>query len=346
MRRLFLLAFAPFVLSVLAVLPACGGEAPPPQAPRQPDPPLDNPPVAAADNKAPPALSSGDVQRGTKLLSANDLAGAKAAFEEALRKNAKDAEAMYYLGLVAEKSQDKAGAEKGYRDALRARPDLDAAATNLGALLVEAQRFDEAILVLRAAASRQKDSPELHLNLGVALASKGDREGATKAFDQALKLAPKDPVYLVNYAQWLGQWKDVDGALSRLKAAQALAEKDVGLLAAVGFEMKEIHAFPDCIAVFDKVIAMKDAAETRTYRALCKSGAGDRPGAVADLTAAVKKDAKYGPAHFALGNQHAQAGRFKEALEAYETYLKVEPNGPLAKQAEERAKLAKSKIKK
>ena len=241
---------------------------------------------------------------------------------------------------------DKAGAERGYREALKMKPDLDAAATNLGALLVEAGKVDDAITVLKGAIARRPDAGELRLNLAVALAQKGDQAAATKEFDEAVKLQGKDPIYLVTYAQWLGQWKQTDAAVAKLKAASALAGQDVGVLASIGFEMKNVGAFADCVTVLDKAVGLKDAAELRTYRALCKLGNKDKAGSLADLEAAVKKEPSYGPAHFYLGGRYADAGKWAEVIQEYEAYLKIEPKGPLAKQAEERIKLAKTKLKK
>lgn len=340
------------LLLVAAALAGCGPSTPPPNAgDKDKPPPLDTPPPATASASGsatpPPApTASGDKGKGMKALEAGDLAGAKTAFEAAQKANPKDAEVVYYLGLVAEKSGDKAGAERGYREALKMKPDLDAAATNLGALLVEAGKVDDAITVLKGAIARRPDAGELRLNLAVALAQKGDQAAATKEFDEAVKLQGKDPIYLVTYAQWLGQWKQTDAAVAKLKAASALAGQDVGVLASIGFEMKNVGAFADCVTVLDKAVGLKDAAELRTYRALCKLGNKDKAGSLADLEAAVKKEPSYGPAHFYLGGRYADAGKWAEVIQEYEAYLKIEPKGPLAKQAEERIKRAKTKLKK
>jgi Tfp pilus assembly protein PilF len=102
-------------------------------------------------------------------------------------------------------------------------------------------------------------------------------------------------------------------------------------------------AFGDCVPTLDKAIGIKDAAELRTYRALCKLGAKDESGATADLQSAVTKDINYAPAHFYLGNAMARQQKWDDAIKEYEAYLKIEPTGPLAKQANDRMDLAKKK---
>lgn len=333
----------------LLLLASCGGSSPPATGPK-PAPVAPASPVASAapadakaeakDVAAPP--SSEEVGRGMKALDAGDAATAKTAFENAIKKNAKDADAFFYLGVALEKLGDKPGAEKRYKEALALKPDLDAASVNLAAFYIEAGRFDESLMVTRQALQKQPKNSALHANLAVALASKNDQGAATRAFEEAVKLAPNDPMTQVTYAQWLGTWKKPDEAAAQLRAARPLA-KEVGVLAAIGHEMRLVGAFADCVPTFDKAIEMKDAAELRTERALCKVGAKDDAGALEDLQTAVKKEPSYAAAHFYLGNRLAGAGKFAEAAKEYDAYLKIAPKGDLAKQAQDRAKLARSK---
>jgi Tfp pilus assembly protein PilF len=287
---------------------------------------------------------SEEVTRGARAFELGNLSEAKAAFAAALAKNPKNAEALYYDGLVAEREGDKAHAEKSYLAALSQKPSLESAAVNLGALYIDIGRFDESVKVSQAAVRQTKDSAPLHSNLAVALASLGGREEESgKAFDAAARLAPKDAMVALTHGQWLGKWKQVEAARARLRTASELAGDDVGLLASAGFELKNVGAFADCIRTLDRAIAKKDAAELRTYRALCRLGEKDKPGALTDLSAAVAKEPNYPPAHFYLGGRLAEAGKRAEAAKAYETYLKLEPKGPLATAAAERVKILKKK---
>jgi Tfp pilus assembly protein PilF len=280
-----------------------------------------------------------------KALDSGDSAGAKTAFEAALKKNPKDADANFYLGVTLEKTGDKAGAEKRYKEALAARPDLDSAAVNLGALYIDGGRADEALLVTRQALQKQPKNPALHTNLALGLAAKNDAAGASRAFEEAVKLAPNDPMIKVTYAQFLGAGKHLEEAAAMLRAARPLA-KELGVLAAIGHELRLVGAFSDCVPTFDKAIEAKDAAELRTERALCKVGAKDDAGALEDLQTAVKKEPNYAPAHFYLANRLAQGGKFADAVKEYDAYIRLAPKGDLAKQAQERAKLAREKAKK
>lgn len=329
-----------------AFLVACGGPEPVAEPPKTPPtlPPsmkLGGPAVDPAPASSGP---SADVVRGKAAVEQGNEPAARAAFEAALVKNANDPDAHAYLGALVEKT-DRPAAEKHYRAALAAVPGHEIAALNLSALLLDAGKTDEAVEVCKSAAEKHPQSAALKQNLGVALGAKGDEAGATAALAEAVKLSPKDPLGHLTYGQWLGKWKKADAAKEQFLQAEKLANGDVGVLASVGFELKNVGAFADCVRILDLTLAKKEAAELRTYRALCKLGAQDKAGAQADLEAAVAKEPKYGPAYFYLGGRYADAGKWKEVVTAYETYLKLEPDGPLRKAAEDRIKLAKEKEK-
>lgn len=291
----------------------------------------------------PKTVTGTDLARGVAALQAGDLTTAKTNLEAAIKKNPKDAEALYYLGVVLEKSNDKAGAEKSYKAALEAKPDLDEAAANLAAIYIDTSKFDDAIKLTKSALAKHPDDHALRTNLAIAYAGKGDEKTARKAFDDAVKIAPNDATLLFTYAHWLVTWKDNAAAIEKLRSARAAAGDQAALIAAVGHEMRMMGAFGDCVPTYDKAIGIKSAAEFLVERALCKIGAKDDAGATADLESAVSKEPNYSLAHFYLGNGKARQQKWDDAIKEYEAYLRMDPSGPMAKQATERLKLAQSK---
>lgn len=331
----------------------CGGGGAAGKPTDTPDPSLGpaTPPAAgtgpaAGGTDGPAATStSDDVTKGTAAVKAGDWNGARASFETAIKKNPKQADAHYYLGLVMDKTGDRAAAEKSYKTALELQPDLQEAAENLTAIYIETQKFDEAVVLAKKALTRNAKNAEMQLNLAIALSGKGDVDGATKAFDGAVKLAPNDPRFYLAYAQHLGAAKKNDEAIGKLKEALRVAGDDPVMLGTIGGELRTARDVPDCIAAFDKAISLKDNADFRTNRAMCKLGAKDKAGAVTDLQAATTKEPGFAPAHYWLGSILHDDGKFAEAIAEYDAYLKAAPKGPMAKKAEEKSKLAKDKKK-
>src|SRR5262249_62103163 len=95
-----------------------------------PAPPTTGEPVAAPTN-------SDDVRKGIAAMKSGDYNTARSAFEPAIAKNPKQADAHFYLAQMMEKTGDKAAAEAGYKRALEAQPDFADAAVNLMALYID-----------------------------------------------------------------------------------------------------------------------------------------------------------------------------------------------------------------
>ncbi|HEY8089743.1 MAG TPA: tetratricopeptide repeat protein [Polyangiaceae bacterium] len=327
------------------ILLGCGGSAPP--AETGGTPPVATTPPPAETSALPPGpepAPSAELMAGIKAFDAGSFADARRSFEAASKKDPKNYEALFDLGQTCEKLGDKPAAEAAYKGALDVRADLDTAATALSSMYIEANRLDEAVAVAKAGLGKRPGSVGLHENLGVALAMHGDQDGATQELQAAVKAQPNEPMYHLTLAHWLSTWR-VPGAKAHLDAARDLVKDDYGLLVEVGFEYRMAGEFDSCVKLLDRTVGMKDGGEVRTDRALCKLGLKDEKGAFEDLQAAVTKEPSYATAHYYLAGRLAAAKRYKEAADEYASYLKLAPNGSLAKAATERLKLAQDAAK-
>jgi tetratricopeptide (TPR) repeat protein len=326
-----------FVLVALAS--SCGGSAPPPQTPASKNAEADTlPPASDAEGvtaSAPPP----EFLAGIKAFDGGKYADARGSFEAAVKKNPKNYEALYNLGMTCEKLDDKAGAEQAYKASLAAKPDFETAAAALSALYLDVGRSEDAVAVARAGLSKHPGSGSLHENLAVALAVRGDQTEALKEFEQAIQTTPNEPMVHLTLAHWLNAWHE-KGAAPHLEAARSLAKDDYPMLASIGHEYRMAGDFTECVRTFDRAVATKDGGEVRTERALCRLGLKDETGTLDDLQAAVAKEPSYAPAHYYLAGRLALAKKFKEAAAEYSKYLSLAPDGSLAKPASERLKAA------
>jgi Tfp pilus assembly protein PilF len=335
------------VATVLTAI-ACGGQSTPKPAASAP------PPATSASSEEPAPTGkkiegaaaqtgSDDVKNGIAALKAGDTNGAKASFQVAIQKNPKQADAYHYLGLVNEQTGQKADAEKNYRKALELSPDLEESAINLAAILIEAGKYDEAAALMKKGIAKDPKSAALQINLAMALSGKNDVDGANKAFEEAIRLDPNSGIDLVTYASHLARNGKRDDAVARLKQAEKISASDAGVLASVALEYKAMKDFKSCVAVLDKAVHVKDVAELRVYRGTCKLGLKDLPGATTEFKDAVAKEPNNALAHYSLGNALADGGKLTEAVTEWETYLKLQPDGPQAKAAEKKIGIAKAK---
>jgi Flp pilus assembly protein TadD len=338
------------IASLALACGACGGEG----AQKPPEtPPATKSSAASSDeaasssprkNEGPAAAStSDDVKRGIAAYKGGDLNGARAAFEVAIHKNPKQADAYHYLGLVQDQTGQKAEAEKSYRKALELQPDLEESATNLSAILVEGGKLDEAAALMKKSVAKNPKNAALRVNLGMALSGKNDVDGANKEFEEAIRLEPNNGIHLVTYAGHLARSNRKDDAIAKLKQAEKVAANDAAVLSSVAIEYKGLRDFKTCLAVLDRAIALKDLAELRIYRGSCKLGLHDLPGALTEFKDAVAKEPNNSLAHYSLGNALADSGKLADAIAEWETYLKLAPDGPHARAAEKKIGIAKAK---
>jgi tetratricopeptide (TPR) repeat protein len=317
---------APALLA-FAMLVACGGTRSGSTAP------------VVAPGPAPEPVHAPEFSAGLAAFDQGDYAGARTKFEAASKSNPNDADALWNLGQTCEKLGDVPGAAAAYKAEIAVKPDADRAAAELATLYVGQGNTDEALVIATAALARNPGSAVLHAAMGLALATRGDQDGAIKQLEQAVQIAPADPMLHYTLAVWLNKWH-VRGAAPHLDAALPLVKNDFPMVVSIGHEYRLAGEFGSCVQTFDAAIKTRDGGEVRTERALCKLGLKDEAGALADLKSAVATESGYPQAHFFLAGRLASTKHFKEAALEYAAYLQLAPNGSLADQANERLKAA------
>jgi len=235
---------------------------------------------------------------------------------------------------------DSAGAMTQYKKALELDPKLVEAAVNLSGDQYDKKDAAGALATAEQGLKANPKSPELLLNRALSLEALGKKDEAMAAYGAAVKAKPDDPQLHITYAEYLAGAGKRDDALSELRAAQNV--EDPTLLAALGVRFGRLKAFPDCIAALDKAIKLKDSADLHTRRGVCRHDFGDDAGAQADYDTAIKLDANFAPAYYYLG-RHLEKKDKKKALEALDKAQKLDPSGPIGKQAKEAADDLKKK---
>jgi Flp pilus assembly protein TadD len=325
--------------SVWLALAACGNTLPP-TTPDNPPPLDDASPTKKPKQDAVVAPSNELVKQGMDAIQKQDFAAAKQVLTDAVSKDPKDPQAAFYLGVAMEGLGDSAGAMAQYKKALELDPKLVEAAVNLSGDQYDKKDAAGALATAEQGLKANPKSPELLLNRALSLEALGKKDEAMAAYGAAVKAKPDDPQLHITYAEYLAGAGKRDDALSELRAAQNV--EDPTLLAALGVRFGRLKAFPDCIAVLDKAIKLKDSADLHTRRGVCRHDFGDDAGAQADYDAAIKLDANFAPAYYYLG-RHLEKKDKKRALEALDRAQKLDPSGPIGKQAKEAADDLKKK---
>ncbi|HQL78767.1 MAG TPA: tetratricopeptide repeat protein [Verrucomicrobiota bacterium] len=246
-------------------------------------------------------------------------------FEAAIGLRPDDAETHGDLGIALGRKGRTDDAIRHYREAIRLKSGNAAAHYNLGNALYEKGQTDEAIRQFQEAVRLKPDDAQAHCNLGIALVRKGRTDEAIRQYQDAIRLDPD----LFQPHLGLGL---ILPQLGRLKDAAFHLEE---FLRTCPREHLEAPNSPVREPVLD---ALNDLA----WLLATSQTAEDRDGARA-VRFAERACALTSRQNSALVNTlaaaYAEAGRFKEAIEAAQQARTLAQAAGQAKVAEESRQL-------
>ncbi|MCA9210962.1 MAG: tetratricopeptide repeat protein, partial [Planctomycetales bacterium] len=224
------------------------------------------------------------LNHGWQLQQQRRLAEAEQVYRQVLAAAPRSADAWCYLGMALHDQRRFGEAEQAYRQALSLKPQFPIAYNNLGNTLSAAGRFDEAEAACRTAIEQQPTYARAFSNLGAVLLKQRRADEAVEQIRQAVELNPNDP-------------------LSRKNLGAALVESN-----------RPTEALPwleQAAAALGTAEAHKDWAT-----ALLRLGRLDE--AIERYQAALRIDANYAEAHYALSLIRLLRGDLADGWRQYE----------------------------
>jgi tetratricopeptide (TPR) repeat protein len=223
---------------------------------------------ASAPPPRPPHAQAALV-RATALHRAGRLADAARVYEQVLRDDPQQPDALHLLGLVAHQRGDLPAAEPLIRQALARRPDDPTFLNSLGVVLLALKRPGDASRAFRQALVRKPDYAEASNNLGNALMRLGQAAEATAAYGTAIALRPA-------YAEaWTNQASALRG-LDRHAEALASSERAIAIRADYanahvtrGLILVDSARYDEALEAYDQALALDpNHPEARANRAV------------------------------------------------------------------------------
>jgi tetratricopeptide (TPR) repeat protein len=298
-------------------LSACGGSQ---QEAKSPDPVE----LLGSSDDGAATASSDTVRQGMSALEAGDYEKARDILAQARAEQPTDPQAAFYHGVALEGLDDVAGATAAYRDALELDPKLTEASQNLSAILVDQGDARGALEAADAGLTHRPDDPGLLANRALALEALGSDE-ALAAYAKALTKS-NDAGLRYNYASALAAADRRDEAIAQLKQ---IPTNDPEFAAAVATTFYQLRSFAECAQVLDKAIAKNPSADLHVRRGACRQGAEDKAGALTDYQTAVKLDGSFAAARYYLGRFLAGEGKKAEARTALEKAVELGAGTPI-----------------
>src|SRR6185436_17909879 len=162
--------------------------------------------------------------------------------------------------------------------------------------------------------------PECYTNIAGAYVDKKEYDKAEEQYKKALEINP--------------DWVDAYNGLATMYNTQQKFK-----------EAQEMSAEAAKRSATKPGAAGGGSAEALYNQGVIAWNAKDVAKAQEHFTAALAADPKYAEAHFMLGKVYLNTGKLPEAAKEFETYTKVAPNGPNAKEAQSNFELLKPYIK-
>ena len=185
-----------------------------------------------------------------------------------------------------------------FNAALRIKPDSISALTNRGSIYLKKRNFDAAIADYSAVIAKSPSHISAYINRGVANLKKHDLDSAIRDFNAAKQLDHESYAAYVNASLTLLEKGDFAGANSEAAAATAL--------------------HPTYYWSYNLHCLLKASARR------------DLSGAQADCNEALQRSNGNYVVYESVGLLDYQSGKFRDAVAAYDKFLAVESNEPVA----------------
>jgi serine/threonine protein kinase/tetratricopeptide (TPR) repeat protein len=194
-------------------------------------------------------------------------------------------------------------------------------------LLKQPARAKDAVRYLAAALALRNDSPGAHGNLGNALRAAGDLEGGLRAYQAALRIAPRDVIAHNNLGNALVDKGDLAGAIVALRKAIDLRPDFPEAHCNLGSALRMKGDLAGAVAACRKAIALRpDLAVAHYILGLVLRDRGDLKGAIAALRRAIALAPGLTAAHARLGNALGVTGDLAGAVAALRKAIALQPD--------------------
>jgi|GEM_PF-1645246 len=281
------------------------------------------------------ALAAGSTAPGVlagaarAYLGVNRLLEADKRINEAVAKDAANADYIYLQGKVAEAIGKNDEASKDYERALAKKPDLVEALTAQGTQLLG--RGDKAAAQARLeAAMKVTDTSRSSLDeegIGELALALGRPEDARDAYARALALDPEDPQAHAGKGKTFAVMNDLPAARKELELGLAELDSDASLFFEYGSLLRRMGDAEGALSSLQKAVKL-DGKEPR-YRSrlgaiLVEKGEFDK--GEEQLRQATLMNDKYGEAQYFLARALAGQKKLSEAVDVMKRAVELEPD--------------------
>ena len=249
--------------------------------------------VQPGKSSRPSPIIQGLLGNGLRHHQSGRLAEAERIYRQILAIDARQADCLHLLGMVAYQAGRHEVAIEMIRQAIAIDKKVPAYHSNLGTVLQAQGRLDEAAASYLRALALQPQLAEAHYNLGNALHAQEKLNDAVACYQRALALQPQLAEAHYNLGNAYQAQDKLGAAIACYERALTLQPEKVEALHNLGNALQSQDQLDDAMACFERVLALQ-------------------PG--------------YAKAHYSMGCAYHALGNLDEALARYRTARVLQPD--------------------
>ncbi|ACK67240.1 glycosyl transferase family 2 [Rippkaea orientalis PCC 8801] len=272
-------------------------------------------PVIALENFISNAVYQKSIQYAIQLHRANDLTGAKEAYNRILARETKHPDSLYGLGVLAHQIGEFDYAEQLFNDLLKVQPKSAKAWMSLGNLYQEKKQFSQAINAYQQALFLEPNLVAVYNNLGYVLQQQSQWEEAISCYQKALEIQPNCVEAEINLANVLH-------SQNKLPPEQQIQYAQLNLQ--LGIKQEQQGNLATAIECYQQGIKLQpESAEIYHNLGVAWQKQGKLEEAIAAYQNALDLNPQQGKTYFSLGQIYQVQNQLKKASSAYQKGLKL-----------------------
>ncbi len=262
--------------------------------------------------------------RAQALQGEGQAAAARALYEQVLRADPRQFDALNALGALSGQAREFDAALAYLDRAIAVRPQDPAPHVNRGNVLRQLKRSEAALASFDAALAVHRDDAIAYYGRAEAQRDLGRGEPALADYAAALAINPALVPAHVRRALLLQELGRFEDSLSAFDAALGVAPGFADAHAYRGLTLFHLRRFEEAVASYDRAIAIRsDQAATHLFRGNALKELNRLPEAVASYDRALAAYPQYAEAYANRGIVLTAQGRMDEALASYDRALEI-----------------------
>jgi tetratricopeptide (TPR) repeat protein len=277
-------------------------------------------------NSAPSMLPM-KLQLAIALHQRGQFPQARRIYEEILRIEPKNFDALHLLGVIAAQSKDSKRAVQLFDKAIKINPAHAPLHCNRGTAMQDLGLLDAALASYDRAIAIKPDYAIAYSNRGNVLKEKRDWAAALASFERAIALKTDFAEAYSNRGTVLGELGQWDAALTSFDAALAIKADYAQAHCNRGNALNALGRFDRALLAYDQAIALKgDYAEAFYNRGNVLKQLRQLDAALASYEHAIAIKTDYAEAYLNRGYVLKELQRLDEALLSYDEAIRARPD--------------------